>query len=98
MCAKSAAEENWDAMRAKNAHFTEQTYLHMFRRIGLTIAREGAMWMLKVLAYFIDLKRGVPRGENSYTWSRLRVAHRRHTREYLDCFFHGRNQLGFVRA
>ena len=99
MCAKSAAEKNWDVMGARSVNFAEQSYLQMFRKIvGLTTAREGAIWMRKTLAYYIDLKRGSPRGEDGYTWSRLWEAQRRHTREYLDYFFHGRNQRGFGRA
>lgn len=99
MCAKSAAEENWDTVGARNVHAAEQTYRQMFRRIvGVTVAREGAMWMRKSLAHFIDVSKGVPRGDNVNTWSRMRATQRRHTQDYLDCHYHGRNQMGFGRA
>eukprot|EP00520_Triparma_pacifica_P003076 CAMPEP_0118670266 /NCGR_PEP_ID=MMETSP0785-20121206/21365_1 /TAXON_ID=91992 /ORGANISM="Bolidomonas pacifica, Strain CCMP 1866" /LENGTH=97 /DNA_ID=CAMNT_0006565049 /DNA_START=171 /DNA_END=464 /DNA_ORIENTATION=+ len=59
LCTKLAAEKNWDAMGASSVQYAEHTYLQMFRRIiGLTIAREGAMWMRRCLGHYIDLRRG----------------------------------------
>ena len=43
MCAKSAAEKNWDVMGARSVNFAEQTYLQMFRRIVDHSARGGDM-------------------------------------------------------
>ena len=93
MCAKSAAEKHWDEMGAASQHLAKQTYLQLFRRtIGVTLVREGAKWMRKALAHFIDRRNGVPRGENARTYSRMRTIQREHRRDYLDCFYHSRSQ------
>ena len=99
MCAKEAAYEHWDEMGAASLHLAEQTYLQLFRRaVGVTAVREGAKWMRNALNHYIDLKNGRPRGEDARTFSRLRAAERQHRRDYLDCFYHGRNQHDPHRA